>query len=374
MTKICKLFLEYSDPIGGVTTWGLNFYKALLSRVNAKIIGMCSELEREAYAETFLPESNVYDVISLAEIERLTRLFDLKDYSSILNEPKIYQMMAETNLYFPNYFELGFQLAALSRHVNIIDSYCIAFCHTDEDFYYNLLMKYQHTITKFIAVSVRCEQKLLNLLPHRKTDILQWTYGVNVPKQQRLKQTEKIKLLYIGRIQQKQKRIFDFIYLVELLEKCNIDFTLDFVGSGPDFDVLVHKLKIYHSKICFHGALSPSDVSILYPNYDCLVMTSETEGTSIALLEAMACGLVPIVTNVSGAEEVIHSRKNGFLFEIGDLEHACAIVNELSKNRNLLEQISVQARQTILDKFEINYKLNILVNECLGIFSSLSTF
>ena len=47
---------------------------------------------------------------------------------------------------------------------------------------------------------------------------------------------------------------------------------------------------------------------------------SEYEGTSLTMLEAMASGCVPVVTDVSGVSDFIEDGVNGLVSDIGDLD------------------------------------------------------
>jgi glycosyltransferase involved in cell wall biosynthesis len=68
----------------------------------------------------------------------------------------------------------------------------------------------------------------------------------------------------------------------------------------------------------FKGELSRKDLLDCYNDSDIYVSTSLSDSTSVSLLEAMAFGLVPIVTDIPGNQEWIVDNKNGFLFPISD--------------------------------------------------------
>ncbi len=68
----------------------------------------------------------------------------------------------------------------------------------------------------------------------------------------------------------------------------------------------------------FKGELSRKDLIECYKNSDIYISTSLSDSTSVSLLEAMALGLIPIVTGIPGNREWIEDKKNGFLFPISD--------------------------------------------------------
>ncbi len=65
---------------------------------------------------------------------------------------------------------------------------------------------------------------------------------------------------------------------------------------------------------------------------DCLVITSEREPFSIAMLEALAAGLPVLAADSGGAKDVIVPPKNGWLFRSGDVNDLAAHLEKLSKD------------------------------------------
>ena len=68
----------------------------------------------------------------------------------------------------------------------------------------------------------------------------------------------------------------------------------------------------------FKGELSRKELMDCYKDSDIYISTSLSDSTSVSLLEAMALGLIPIVTDIPGNREWIEEEKNGFLFPISD--------------------------------------------------------
>ncbi|HWR01704.1 MAG TPA: glycosyltransferase family 4 protein, partial [Chlorobaculum sp.] len=85
---------------------------------------------------------------------------------------------------------------------------------------------------------------------------------------------------------------------------------------------------------------------------DIFAMTSQSEGLSIALLEAMYLGNAPISTLAGGGvREIIDDGKNGLLFEFGDQQALAAILLKLYLELEWRRQIADTARKSVAEKY-----------------------
>ncbi|MFM7831780.1 MAG: glycosyltransferase, partial [Planctomycetaceae bacterium] len=84
---------------------------------------------------------------------------------------------------------------------------------------------------------------------------------------------------------------------------------------------------------------------------DVLLLLSDYEGLPIALLEAMACGLVPIVSKMrSGIPELIQHMVNGIVVD----DRSDSVLNSvrmLNADPELRQRLSAAARNTVLERF-----------------------
>lgn len=119
--------------------------------------------------------------------------------------------------------------------------------------------------------------------------------------------------IVIGRLDEKKYCDQIINAFSKLPENWNIK--LIFLGDGDKLESLkklTSKLKQSH-RIIFKGAINNVDHQII--SSDFYISNSISEGMSNSLLETMALGVPPIVSNVSGVEEMVINNKNGFIFE-----------------------------------------------------------
>lgn len=77
------------------------------------------------------------------------------------------------------------------------------------------------------------------------------------------------------------------------------------------------------------------------------VSPSFSDGTSATLLEAMKCGLTPVVTEIPGNKEWISHGVNGLLVPVANSKKLAAQILRLARNRQLMERLQKNAKQTI---------------------------
>ena len=133
--------------------------------------------------------------------------------------------------------------------------------------------------------------------------------------------------------------------LVKLREKEKLlDFKFILLGSGPDEEkikTLAYKNKISENLI-FAGSVTETSPYLL--NAFCYISTSRWEGMPLGVLEAFACGLPVIATNVAGNKDVIDNQINGLLYDVNNPNGAAELLINLSLNNALWDRISQNAR------------------------------
>ena len=83
------------------------------------------------------------------------------------------------------------------------------------------------------------------------------------------------------------------------------------------------------------------------------IMTSDYEGMSNALIEAMCLGLPCISTKVSGAVELIKHNQNGLLINIGSTSEAEKAMGILADDKGLRYKLGKNAVK-VIDDLNVN--------------------
>jgi L-malate glycosyltransferase len=123
------------------------------------------------------------------------------------------------------------------------------------------------------------------------------------------------------------------------------------VGDGPEMTTvckLVKQLALTDS-VLFLG--KQDNLEELYSISDLMLLLSEKESFGLVVLEAMACGVPCIGTNVGGIPEVISDGNTGYLCEIGNIEEISSRAIAILKNKELHQLFSEQAVSVVRNKF-----------------------
>ncbi|MCA0970369.1 N-acetyl-alpha-D-glucosaminyl L-malate synthase BshA [Halobacillus litoralis] len=148
----------------------------------------------------------------------------------------------------------------------------------------------------------------------------------------------------------KVKRVQDVIYSFSLIEK-EVPSKLLLVGDGPEYSEcrqLVQNLEL-EDKVLFLG--KQDNVSDLLSIADLKLLLSEKESFGLVLLEAMACGVPCIGTNIGGIPEVIDHDETGYIAELGNVEQIAYYAVKMLQDDERMKNMSAQARKTVCEKF-----------------------
>jgi glycosyltransferase involved in cell wall biosynthesis len=164
-----------------------------------------------------------------------------------------------------------------------------------------------------------------------------------------------LKVLFVGEINQR-KGISYLLEASKLLFAKGIEFNI--VGRGVDgYEELYEP---YNDCVNFHGHVSFTDLHSFFRESHVFVFPTLGEGYGLVLLEALSAGIPVITTANAGGPDFVRNGCNGFIIETGSVNAIVDKINELEIDRNMLREMSVNARESIADMTWDSYDENIV--------------
>jgi len=154
-------------------------------------------------------------------------------------------------------------------------------------------------------------------------------------------------VLFVGRLT-KQKNLFSLLEAIQSMNGLN----LTIVGEGPLRKELIDYSKELGLDVGFEGYVSYDQLREYYYASDVFVIPSLIEGHPKVLLEAMACRLPVVGTNVEGTNEIITHGHNGLLCDTNP-ESIGNAVKRLLEDREFTEKLGENARKLIAKEYDL---------------------
>ncbi len=199
-----------------------------------------------------------------------------------------------------------------------------------------------------VANSQGLKDLALKTNPKQKIEVIYNGVDTNHFKPAKRKKASKaLRIICVARLVERKGVKY---LLKSLTELKKVDFKLTIIGEGnqkKQLEELAKELKI-DKKVSFLGAAPHQELVQHYQQHDIFVLPSLNEGMSNTVLEAMACGLAIIMTDVGGARELVN--ENGFLVRVKtiadftisiDAYHNKSLLQRHQKaSRSMAEQLS----------------------------------
>ena len=144
------------------------------------------------------------------------------------------------------------------------------------------------------------------------------------------------------------------IYGVDVLARAfvkaarqNPGLRLSMLGNGSQADEIHRVLSAggVIDRVEFPGQVSQVDLPRYFRQADLYISASHTDGTSISLLEAMACGCPVLVSDIPGNREWVEPGVHGWWFPDGDVDILAATILDIVNQRQRLPEMGKAARR-----------------------------
>lgn len=156
-------------------------------------------------------------------------------------------------------------------------------------------------------------------------------------------QNKQKRVLFVGRIDDKQKRVDLLLKIWENVCLNFSDWSLDIVGDGLYLRTAKKYVKDRNiPRVNFYGFCDPRPY---YENSKIFCMTSSSEGFGIVLIEAMQYGVVPLAFNsYLSVTDIIDDKKNGFVISPFNIEEYVCKLQYLMSHEKELRMMAQEAR------------------------------
>ena len=174
-------------------------------------------------------------------------------------------------------------------------------------------------------------------------------------------------IIYIGRLHE-DKGLSEMAETCRILAAQGFKFKFSCFGAGRDQERFTRAMTdVLGDRFHFGGVVSGKAKIEALCSADIFLMPSRYEGLSMAMLEAMAAGCVPIVSNRGAIPSVIEDGRNGFMIDPGDITQVVGRIKYLlSEGETGWEEYRRNARETVRERFDIDRyveKLNAIYRE-----------
>jgi glycosyltransferase involved in cell wall biosynthesis len=195
-------------------------------------------------------------------------------------------------------------------------------------------------------------------IPSAKIEIIPNYIDIEIFKPLPVKKEERI--IFVGRLE-REKNLFNLIEAIT-----NLPLKLIIIGNGHLRDKLEAFSKNRKANVEFKGNIPNDKLPEELNKSKIFILPSLYEGCPKVLLEAMACGLPCIGTNVDGINEVIKHKENGYLCKTNS-DSIRKAIKEVLNNENLKKKITQNARRTV----EENFNLKKFLEKEIEVYKSL---
>tara|TARA_Y100000034_G_C6891863_1_gene410439 strand:- start:816 stop:1844 length:1029 start_codon:yes stop_codon:yes gene_type:complete len=208
--------------------------------------------------------------------------------------------------------------------------------------YFRLIMKIVIKADHLIAVSNSTKKDLIKILkiPEKKISVIH--EGVNHKK--------------FYPLEKKRKNLFTIGYLGGLGKRKNIDYILrvakefgnnkgilfKIAGKGPELNKLIRlKKKMDLKNVEFVGFVQDGEMNNFYNSLDLFIFPSRYEGFGLPIVEAMACGIPIITSNISSLAEI--AEDTGILINPKKPKDAVRKIKKIVKNLGLQKKLRIKS-------------------------------
>ncbi len=210
-----------------------------------------------------------------------------------------------------------------------------------------------------VAVSPRVQAGVQRVIANRP--VLCIPNGIALPPAELLARrrdyARPLRILYLGRVAREQKRVHLLPEILRRTRAMGVDAQLTVVGGGPDLDALRRLVAAsgLAEHVTFTGMVAPEAVNAYLIDAHVFLLPSATEGLPFALLEAQACGCVPVVSRLPGITDVAtREGKTALPVSPDDLDGYARAIAQLTAAPERWRAMSAAGQTLVREEFSLD--------------------
>lgn len=205
------------------------------------------------------------------------------------------------------------------------------------------------------AVNLNHDERSIKQCRRMKRELMEWHDNYFV-------------LGYVGRLSE-EKGLRFLIAAASDLITAGIPVRLAIIGEGSERNDLEFMTRQHGIETVVKFLGFQKDIHSWLPAFDAFILPSLMEGTPMAMLEAMLCGIPVVASSVGGIPDVIKSGENGLLVRAGNTIEISEAVRILYRNQELRSIMGIKARETIQTKYNVKDWITKIEEEYLRVVS-----
>ena len=236
-------------------------------------------------------------------LKKASKGLDIKIISTHHNDPKANGLLKNLEFSIENskFYLFKILLKFKRKILKMVTSYSMRYVYKHSDRFLVLSNSYTQNFKSF--TKIKCPSKLLVQTNPLTIDNDNFVFN-NADKEK--------EIIYVGRIDYNQKRVYRIIDTWKFLENKFTDWKLTIVGDGPEYKNIKKQITDYNlQRVSLEGFKKPIDY---YKRASILLLTSEFEGFPLVLAECMNFGVIPAVYgSFSAVYDIIENNKDGLI-------------------------------------------------------------
>lgn len=256
------------------------------------------------------------------------------------------------DVFIPNYSIAGYYAARFLRESGVRT---VGTLHSDDPYYHDIIDYFITGPNHWrLSAVVGVSEYLRDLIAEKSGAIIPFLhapYGVPIPTTKASWNPGQFQMIYAGRLVESQKRITRVLSAMEEATRYSQKIEGIVYGDGPERSRIELHNHRDNGRLRYGGLLHAETMQSALLEGQAFVLLSDFEGLSIALMEAMACGLVPVVTPMrSGVADLVEHGVTGFIVPPDKPVAFADRIVQLSRNQALWQRMSEAAREMIIQK------------------------